>query len=1027
MFHKQGFQMYKSIKKPPVKESSRLRLINLIANRQEFEKQNPYPPYSTHPTTVNFSDIEGKTLLHYAIEAGDLNDVKRLVEEAGADIDVRVNGLGRRTPFEVALQNGQLEIAKYLYEKKVICSKTPLSLAALSCRDWLLGIIQKEVIPGEAYNSQWFDEWGNSDSLLKPHRATETGDLDYLKEILNDPIQIAHFKKVQPPLLNLAAANGQLEVIDFLSQKGFLVNPSIAFHESALQAAICGGKLTSASRLMALGADINWQDNRKYTPLFIAIENKNIQAVKLLIENNADITFKDVFGNTVLHQAVASGDKDILKELLLHSHGSMLCAMKNCYGETPLDLAKKSGNTQMLQLLSPGMATESFNQSTLKALNQTHIIRNFIYYLRCEYRETDAANPEGYCNGFEFLFHYYTGKGMGDYFFNTLELLANWNGDKSTPMFEKLKEWLNDASWFQHSIEGYHITYQADRAGQYALVEKTPEYMPFPLSDNYGGFGTGDNLDEQQLNELLSIFSKMPKETRVSFGGGDHATGAWFDDKGDIIYFDSNHRRRTAPLDNPQDLVTLLINTKYIWVKRNTPENKVPFVFHLFCFAKDKQRFNDPDYHIFSPADYPRSEKAARLFQNNSPNQLGHLHIAIMTRCLASLKRLLDDGFCDINAKGTFANQTPLELAFRWDFTEAISLMLNHPKLALDNPPFLVKAYSKKMFDVVDAIIANPKSKNLDELMITAINENDVETIKKLIEHKKVDVMKNGSFLYHANDCDRPEIVDYLLQNGASPVAVFRDKTPVGQVIYDWSTYRKQKSFKKILQHLPNLDVLDDLGMAAIHYAMEYGKPEIVKWLLKKGANPAVANKDQQTIKDFFLASARSCSLECYQLIQSSTFPFDWHDPKDAALIHKILFHCVAFYNDDLFNQLLTEAPIALLNKPNEEGITLLHAAVINKEYHLAETLICAGVDINAKTKKSGNTCLHAIANSEYGFSAEFLKLFLANGARLDIPNNTNKTAHEFIQGSSNEEFLALVHHFQNDEQEQEGNFKPLL
>lgn len=1020
MFHKQGFQMYKSAKKPVVKESSRSRLINLIANRQEFEKQNPYPPYSTHPTTINFADIEGKTLLHYAVEAGDLNDVKRLVE-TGADVNVRVYGVGRRTPFEIALQTGQLEIAKYLLENKVNCTKTPLSLAVPPCRDWLLDLIKNEVIPKDAFNPQWLDEWGGPESFAKPHRAAEIGDLDFLKEILNDTFQLDHFQKSLPSLLNLAAANGQVALIDLLTQKGFSVNPAIAFHESALQAAIRCGELACASRLLAMGADINWQDNRKYTPLFIAIEHKNRQAVRFLLENNADITLKDVFGNTVLHQAVASGDKEILQELLLQGYGKALSEVKNCYGETPLDLAKKSGNTQMLQLLSPGLATESYSQSTLAGLNQTLIIRNFIYYLRSEYRETDAANPEGYCNGFEFLFQYYTAKGEADYFYNTLELLANWNGEKSSPMFEKLKEWLNDASWFQHSIEGYYITHQGDRRVQYALVENTAAYSPFPLADNHGGFGIGEDLDEQQLIELMAIFNKMPVGTRLSFSGGDHATGAWFEDKQNIIYFDSNHRRRTAPLHDPQDLVRLMIDTKYIWIKKNTAENKFPFVFHLFCFEKDKHRFLSPDYHIFSPTDYPDSEETARAFQNNSPNHLGHLHIAIMTHSLPSLQRLLADNFCDINAKGTFANQTPLELAFRWGFTDAISLLINHPKLALDNPSFLVRAYDQKRFDVVNAIIDNPKSTNLDDLLVAAIVNNDLDTVKKLIENKKVDIVKKASFLHRAIAYNKTEIVDYLLLNRASPTAVFGDKTAMGQVINDWTVYRDQKSFKKIVKYMPNLDELDALGNAAIHYAMEYGKPEIVKWLLKKGANPAVVNKEQKTIKDFFLDSARSCTLETFEQIQSSVFPFKWDDPKDATLLHKVLFHCIAFHKVDLLARLLSDAPLVVLNRHNEEGITLLHAAVLNKEYHFAEKLIQTGVDINVKTKKTGNTCLHAIANSDNSFPAEFFKLFLTNGGRLDIPNHNDKTALEFLQSSDNAEFMAVLSHFE----EPDGGLKP--
>lgn len=1021
MSHKHGFQLHKTVKPPVVKESNRLKLMNLIAKRQDFEKQHPYPPYSNHPTTINFSDIEGKILLHYAIEAGDLNDVKRLIE-AGADINTRVNAVGKRTPFELALQNGQLEIAKYLYEKKADCTKTLLSTAAPGCREWFKDIIQNEVIKGADYNPRWFDEWGDSgSSLLKIHRAAEVGDLDYLNEVLSTQSKIDGFKKILPALLNLAAANGQLPVINLLIQSGFSANPTIDYQESALQAAVRFGEINTAIHLLALGADINWQNNLKYTALSIAIENNHFNAVKELLKHHADISGKDVFGNTVLHLAIAAGNDAILKELLLQSNASKLLLIKNIYGETPLDLAIKTGNIKAQQLLSPGFASELGSKSHITELQQNKIIRNFLYYLRSQYRETDSANPDGYCNGFEFLFQYYTAKGMGDYFFNTLELLANWNGETSTPMFEKFAEWLNDVSWFQHSIEGFYTTSHNDRVGQYTLVEKTKDYMPCPISDNYGGFGVGDDLNEQQLNELLSIFNKMPTGARLYFGGGEHATGAWLDDNRQLIYYDSNHRRRTAPLDNPQSLVEVLINTKYIWVKKNKPANEFPLIFHFFYFEKDKQHFLDPNYHIFSPQEFPDSKEAARAYQNNSPNQLSHLHIALMTRCLPSLKRLLDDGFCDINAKGGSTNQTPMELAIRWDFKDAIPLLLSNPNLSLDNPPFLLSAYNRDMTDVVNKVIANPKSKNLNELMNAAILKNDLETIKQLIENKKVDIGTNSSFLCMAIDYDKTEIVEYLLLKGASITAAYQDKSAIAYAIYDWNAIREQKSFEVIIEHMDNLDILDEQGKAAIHYAIEYGKHSLLKLLLEKGAKPDVVSHNQQTIKDIFVESGRACSLEGFELIQSSTFPFDWNDTKDAALLHKALFDCIACYKQDLFENLLTNAPLEVLNRHNEMGMTLLHAAIINNEYQLAEKLILAGVDVNAQGKKSGNTCLHVITNDNNSFPIEYLKLFLAHGAKLDIPNKKNETALEYITNSDRAEFVSVLNSFANNGNQSTG------
>ena len=60
-----------------------------------------------------------------------------------------------------------------------------------------------------------------------------------------------------------------------------------------------------AKRLIELGADINTQGQRLrgYTALHAAIENRKIDATRLLLEHNANPNIQDAFGNIPLMKA----------------------------------------------------------------------------------------------------------------------------------------------------------------------------------------------------------------------------------------------------------------------------------------------------------------------------------------------------------------------------------------------------------------------------------------------------------------------------------------------------------------------------------------------------------------------------------------------------------------------------------------------------------------------------------------------------------------------------------------------------
>ena len=118
------------------------------------------------------------------------------------------------------------------------------------------------------------------------------------------------------------------------------------------------GKRSDIEKLIAEGAAVNERNADGTTPLFVAVNNGNIEATKLLIEKNADVNaktisgagFSDKFpvGSTPLLIACRMSDSAIADILLKNSAD---IKAQDCYGLTALHYAAKRGNLPLIKLL----------------------------------------------------------------------------------------------------------------------------------------------------------------------------------------------------------------------------------------------------------------------------------------------------------------------------------------------------------------------------------------------------------------------------------------------------------------------------------------------------------------------------------------------------------------------------------------------------------------------------------------------------------------------------------------------------
>jgi cytohesin len=114
-----------------------------------------------------------------------------------------------------------------------------------------------------------------------------------------------------------------------------------------IAAVVVGGKIFQRAALQKMLAQVEAQAKEEH--LCPAAANGEIERVKLLISEDADVNVKDSDGLTPLHYAAREGHKEIV-ELLL-AHGADVNISGANYNRTAAEFAMRSNHTDIVQLL----------------------------------------------------------------------------------------------------------------------------------------------------------------------------------------------------------------------------------------------------------------------------------------------------------------------------------------------------------------------------------------------------------------------------------------------------------------------------------------------------------------------------------------------------------------------------------------------------------------------------------------------------------------------------------------------------
>ena len=111
---------------------------------------------------------------------------------------------------------------------------------------------------------------------------------------------------------------------------------------------------------------------------------------------------------------------------------------------------------------------------------------------------------------------------------------------------------------------------------------------------------------------------------------------------------------------------------------------------------------------------------------------------------------------------------------------------------------------------------------------------------------------------------------------------------------------------------------------------------------------------------------------------------------KQKATFSNALFNLIRTNNIQKFEEIIKENK-SLINKLNNNGLSLLHILVIKNNIKLIELLLNNGADVNIKSLKKKRTPLHFAYIYQKNESNELINLLLKYGAKEDILDNDNK------------------------------------
>jgi len=178
-------------------------------------------------------------------------------------------------------------------------------------------------------------------------------DLMYLKPYSDGSLRSTN-NTYKDALFVLAASYGLDEIVDLLLKEGAEIDKRFSgddnfINGTALIVAVRNNQLTTIKFLLAKNAGIDKIDGKRNYPLLVAIQERNIPVIQLLLNAGADINFKGGLMSPLMKVAeIGSGD---ILDVLFSDGATVDINMRSSSGSTALFVACSFGNLEIVEKL----------------------------------------------------------------------------------------------------------------------------------------------------------------------------------------------------------------------------------------------------------------------------------------------------------------------------------------------------------------------------------------------------------------------------------------------------------------------------------------------------------------------------------------------------------------------------------------------------------------------------------------------------------------------------------------------------
>ncbi|MCG8340757.1 MAG: ankyrin repeat domain-containing protein, partial [Cytophagales bacterium] len=922
--------------------------------------------------TINERDkVDGSTKLINAIKAGQVDEVKKLLEE-GADVNLKDRE--GKAPLHWALEKGNRAIIDALLGEASIDVNNP-----------------------------------DGDGKTPLHYAAEQGDQVSIEKLLSKGASVDRRDKNDRTALHEAVEKGDKEVVKALLAAGATVNAKDKNGKTALHEAVAKGDTEVVKALLASGAAVNAKDSEGKMPLQLTNKQEII---------NALIRTQDSEGKTPLHQAAEEGDKAAVKVLV--AAGAAVGAKDN-NGETPLHLAVKEGDRDVLGILlkvSNIQAQDNEGQTSLydavasyKAGGNTDVIEALL---------KKGANVNKEANDGKSPFKLAEEKGdnklvslLKEY---DLSELNTYDSEGNTPLIKAIKEGNTGEA-----------KYLIEKGADVTLADTSNERSPLWWAAYMGNteivkllIAKGVEVDEVDKNNITPLAAACDESTNMH---NEDESSKMEQHKGVIKLLVENGATVDAKNSDGLTLLQTIIEiapseialVKLVLDKgaATSPEASLRGNFLMDVLECPKEELSEEDrkelvkLFINKRVDvngkskdevtplYKACEEGYGEIVDILLSQRGidinlqsgsrgtALHAAAMNNQVDIVKKLLSKSDIEANVKNS-EGETPLHVA------------------AQEGHDGIVKALLSKR-----GIEANAQNSEGETPLYVGVKGGYINVVVVFKGNGKVDVSKGKSFREGGEEKTETPL-EYALNNIATRRGIvallinerdLADNTPLIDMIKKGKTVVALQ----IIQEGGDVDLTGHQKRTPLHWAAERGDVAVVKALLEKTRKIHVKDNEGATPLDLAIANNHQAVVDLLLDKQDQ----DGNTPLNKAIEEG---------NIDKAKALLEAGANPSLANDSSPRKTPLHNAVEQGDPTLVEELLDQGANVNKKDE-NGRTPLHdAVLKKD----EEVVNALLDGKADVTIKDNDGQSPIDLAEGNIKD--LLEAHDNSTNEVDKDGN-----